>query len=90
MRKGPTWMTKSDDSILEVFEDLDCALSLRGIEVNSERMGRRIPYTTIQGRIVKLVDAGLVTTIDEKAQWYVITEEGSAYLAGDHVPPELD
>jgi predicted transcriptional regulator len=83
-------MTKSDDSILEVLNEFNGALSLRGIEVNSELLGRRVPYSTIQDRIPKLIDGELVETVDEHEQWYLITDEGSAYLEGDHTPPDLE
>ena len=83
-------MTKSDDSILEVLDEFSGALSLRGIEVNSELLGRRVPYSTIQDRVPKLISGGLIKTVDEHEQWYLITDEGSAYLDGDHTPPELE
>ena len=90
MRKGPKWMTGSDDSILEVLQETDCALSMKGIEVNSELLGSRIPYPTIQRRIPKLVQSGLLKQVDKYGTWYTITEEGSAYLSGDYIPQELD
>jgi len=83
-------MTKSDDTILEVLDEFRCALSLRGIEINSEIFSTRVPYRTIQGRVPKLIESGLVKTVDEHEKWYMITEKGSAYLAGDHVPPDLN
>ncbi len=83
-------MTKSDDKILEVLEKLTGATTIRGIEVNSELWGIRVPYSTAKGRIPRLINAGLIRTVDQHEQWYMITEEGSAYLAGDHVPPDLD
>ena len=90
MRKGSKWMTKSDDSILELLSEADVALNFKGIEVNSERKGNRIPYSTIKRRIPKLVNAELVQTVDDEDMWYVITDSGDAYLEGDHTPPDLD
>ena len=89
MRGGPQWMTKSDDRILEVLDDLGAALSMRGIEINSKILDNRVPYGTINDRLPKLIDAGLITTVDEHEQWYMISENGSAYLDGDYVPPDL-
>jgi len=83
-------MTKSDDSILELLEHAGVALSLKGIEVNSQRLNNRIPYSTIKRRAPNLVESGLIEPVDGFERWYTITEEGSAYLAGDHVPPDLD
>lgn len=83
-------MTKSDDSILELLDDVGYALSLKGIEVNSTIEGNRIPYSTIKRRVPKLVDAKLVRTVDEQERWYLITDNGKAYLEGDHTPPDID
>ena len=83
-------MTGSDDSILEVLRETGSALSMKGIEVNSYILGSTIPYPTIQRRLPKLVEADLVEQINEYEKWYLITENGSAYLEGDHTPPDID
>jgi predicted transcriptional regulator len=83
-------MTGSDDSILEVLEETDSGLSMKGIEVNSYLLGSKISYPTIQRRVPKLVEAGLIEQIESYDKWYVITEDGSAYLEGDHTPPDLE
>ncbi|MFD1642195.1 ArsR family transcriptional regulator [Halohasta litorea] len=83
-------MTGSDDSILEVLEESDSALSMKGIEVNSYVLGNTIPYPTIQRRVPKLVEAGLIDQLEEYDKWYLISEDGSAYLEGEHTPPDLE
>ena len=54
-----------------------------------EILGNRVPYGTISDRLPKLIKGRLVETVDEYEQWYLITEEGSTYLDGDHTPPDL-
>lgn len=90
MRRGPLWMTKSDDAILEVLDYTDAALSLKAITVNCNRMNRGISYTTSKRRVPKLVEAGLVEPIEENERFYVITENGRKYLQGEHTPADLD
>lgn len=76
-------MTGRDDIILEVLSDSGVALNKRGLEINLQREDADISYSTLQRRLPKLVEAGLIEMVVEQGAWYAITEKGEAYLSGD-------
>jgi len=83
-------MTKSDDKILDVLNETGAALSKTGLEVNSNRFGVRISYSTIENRLPKLIEAGLIKRNETNEHWYEITHDGVAYLEEGYRPPEID
>jgi len=78
MRPVVPWMTKSDDAILELLEETDIALPPAAISFNID-----VSHPTVRRRLPKLLEHGLVRKADEDKGYYVITEKGRQYLAGD-------
>ncbi|MFC6720883.1 winged-helix domain-containing protein [Natrialbaceae archaeon GCM10025810] len=83
-------MTGNDDSILEFLGERDVALSPRGLDINLGREGVSISYRTIHRRLKQLHEKGLVEKVDEERGWYIITDKGRAYLAGEIDASELE
>jgi len=61
MRPLVSWMTKSDDAILELLDECGIAIPPRAIAFNIENVSR----PTIDRRLPKLEDAGLVERYDD-------------------------
>ena len=76
-------MTERDDIILEYLEETDVALNKRGLEVNLQREGYKISYSTIKRRLPKLEENNLITIEDSSGPWYRISEKGKRYLNGE-------
>jgi len=76
-------MTGRDDIILEFLAESGAAHNKKGIEINLEENADRISYSTIQRRLPKLEEAGLVEQVREEGAWYQITDEGASYLEGE-------
>jgi len=83
-------MTGNDDTILEFFADHEIALPPTGLEINLERAGVDISYSTIHRRLNELHDYGLLDKVDEKKGYYAISEMGRKYLAGELDASELE
>jgi len=83
-------MTGNDDSILEFLDERDVALSPRGLDINLDREGIGISYRTINRRLKRLHEEGLVEKADEERGWYAITDKGRKYLEGDLDASELE
>lgn len=77
------WMTFSDDIILEFLEDSGAAHNKQGLANNLNHRDSDISYTTLNRRIPKLHEAGLIEPIPGKGKYYEITEKGEAYLQGE-------
>lgn len=90
MRPRVAWMTGNDDSILEFLGERDVALSPRGLDINLEREGIAISYRTINRRLKQLHEKGLVEKVNEDRGWYVISDKGQKYLAGELDASELE
>ncbi|WP_455448138.1 PadR family transcriptional regulator [Natrinema thermotolerans] len=83
-------MTGNDDSILEFLHDHDVALPPTGLEINLDREGVSVSYSTIHRRLQKLQDKGLVEKANDQKGYYAITDKGRAYLEGDLDASELE
>jgi len=83
MRPRVEWMNQTDDRILELLDESGLILSPAVIAVNLE-----YNRSWISRRISKLVDAGLVESINEG--YYRITDFGREYLVGDIDADELE
>ena len=76
MRPRVSWMTQGDDRILETLESSGIVLSPAVLAYNTD-------YTRnyVNKRLRKLRNNDLVERVD--SGYYVITDRGRAYLAGD-------
>jgi len=83
-------MTGRDDIILEFLSESGAIMNKRGLEINLRHEGSDISYSTIQRRLPKLENAGLVEMIVEQGAWYKITEKGIQYLEGEVDLRDLD
>ena len=83
MRPRVEWMNQTDDRILELLDESGLILSPAVIAVNLE-----YSRSWISRRISKLVNAGLVETINEG--YYRITDLGRDYLEGEIDVKELE
>lgn len=83
MRPRVEWMNQTDDRILELLDESGLILSPAVIAVNLE-----YNRSWISRRISKLVNAGLVETINEG--YYRITDLGRDYLEGEIDVKELE
>ncbi len=86
MRPLVSWMTKSDDAILELLDECGIVIPPRAIAFNIENVSR----PTIDRRLPKLEDAGLVERYDDPQGYTRITDRGRAYLAGELDADELE
>ena len=86
MRPVVSWMTRSDDAILEFLADHDIALPPTAISYNIDNMSR----PTVDRRLPNLEVAGLVKRHDAPQGYTEITERGRAYLSGDIDSEELE
>jgi len=86
MRPLVSWMTKSDDAILELLDECGIAIPPRAIAFNIENVSR----PTIDRRLPKLEEAGLVERYDDPQGYTRITARGRAYLAGEINADELE
>lgn len=73
-----TWMTGSDDPILEFLDEHDIAVPPLVISHNVDGLS----YPTVQRRAAKLVRAGLLRRHDDPQGYLEITDLGRAYLRG--------
>jgi predicted transcriptional regulator len=85
MRPVVSWMTKSDDAVLELLLDTGIALPPAVIAFNID-----VSHPTVRRRLPKLLEHGLVRKADEDKGYYEITEKGRQYLAGDLDASELE
>ena len=91
MRRRPSsWMTGSDDRILELLGESGVALNKKTLQVNFELDGTDISYSTIKRRLPLLEDAGLIEEVRQTGSYYRITEKGEQYLAGELAASELE
>jgi len=74
-----SWMTRSDDAILELLNDSGIAIPPTAIAFNIENVSR----PTVDRRLPKLESAGLVMRYEEPKGYTEITEKGRKYLSGD-------
>ncbi|TKX64878.1 ArsR family transcriptional regulator [Halorubrum sp. GN12_10-3_MGM] len=86
MRPVVSWMTKSDDAILEILDECGIAIPPRAIAFNVENVSR----PTIDRRLPKLEDAGLVERYEDPQGYTRITNRGRAYLAGELDASDLE
>jgi len=86
MRPLVSWMTKSDDAILELLDECGIAIPPRAIAFNIENVSR----PTIDRRLPKLEEAGLVERYDDPQGYTRITDFGRAYLTGEIDADELE
>jgi len=86
MRPLVSWMTKSDDAILELLEESGIAIPPRAIAFNIGNVSR----PTVDRRLPKLEQAGLVDRYDDPQGYTEITDRGRAYLDGDLDADELE
>ena len=86
MRPMVSWMTKSDDAILELLDESDLTIPPMAIAFNIENVSR----PTVDRRLPKLEQAGLVRRYDNPQGYTVITDRGRAYLSGDLDADELE
>lgn len=86
MRPVVNWMTKSDDAILELLDECGIAIPPRAIAFNVGNVSR----PTIDRRLPKLEDAGLVERYDDPQGYTRITDRGRAYLSGEIDADELE
>ena len=84
MRPVVSWMTKSDDAILELLSETDIALPPAVISFNIE-----VSHPTVRRRLPMLLEHKLVRKADEDKGYYEITEKGRKYLVGDLDASEL-
>jgi len=90
MRPRVSWMTGNDDTILEFFADSEVALPPTGLEINLNREGVDISYSTVHRRLKELHERGLLDKIDEDKGYYAISEKGRAYLDGSLDAADLE
>ena len=74
-----SWMTKSDDAILELLEESNLTIPPMAIAFNIENVSR----PTVDRRLPKLEKAGLVKRYDDPQGYTEITDRGRAYLVGE-------
>lgn len=74
-----SWMTKSDDAILELLDESGIAIPPTAIAFNIGNISR----PTVDRRLPNLEAAGLVKRYDKPQGYTEITEKGRKYLAGD-------
>jgi len=86
MRPLVSWMTKSDDAILELLDECGIAIPPRAIAFNIENVSR----PTVDRRLPKLEEAGMVERYDDPQGYTLITDRGRAYLAGEIDAEELE
>lgn len=86
MRPLVSWMTKSDDAILELLDECGIAIPPRAIAFNVENVSR----PTVDRRLPKLESAGLVERFDDPQGYTQITERGRAYLEGELDAEDLE
>lgn len=82
-RHRASWMTRSDDVILEFLQEAGTGHNLQGISNNFEDRSIEISYTTLTRRVPKLESADLLRVLPGKGKYYAITEKGEDYLRGD-------
>ncbi len=76
-------MTGRDDLLLEYLAETGVALNKRGLELNLQREGYDISYSTIKRRLPRLEEAGLIVVEDDSGPWYRISRKGKQYLEGE-------
>ena len=86
MRPVVSWMTKSDDAILELLAESGIAIPPRAIAFNIQNVSR----PTIDRRLPKLEEAGLVKRYEDPQGYTEITDRGREYLAGELDADDLE
>ena len=82
-RPRVSWMTQTDDRLLETLEDSGLVLSPRVLAFNTDYSRHHVSR-----RLAELTEAGLVEKVEEGL--YRITERGRGYLVGDLDGSELE
>lgn len=85
MRPLVSWMTRSDDAILELLATAGLALPPAVIAFNAD-----VSRPTVQRRLKKLLAHGLVEKAEPSRGYYRITDLGESYLAGDVDADDLE
>lgn len=86
MRPLVSWMSKSDPVILEVFGEAGIAMPPAVVDYNLHGVSK----ATIERRLPKLVEHGLLNKVDERRGYYEITRRGRNYLRGELSAEELE
>ena len=81
-----SWMTKSDDAILELLDESNLTIPPMAIAFNIENVSR----PTVDRRLPKLEKAGLVKRYDDPRGYTKITDRGRAYLSGEIEAGDLE
>ena len=82
-RRRGTWMTASDDTLLEHLAETGGVFNKRSLEYTVQHRGGSISYATLKRRLPKLESAGLVEVYSDAGTHYHITNLGRRYLAGE-------
>lgn len=83
-------MNEKDDAILEYLEETGVSEPPAVIHFNLSKRGTGFSIRTLKRRLKKLRGAGLVQIDYEEGRYHSISEEGSAYLAGELDVSELE
>lgn len=79
-------MTKSDDIILEFYNEKDIAAPPTVVSFNING----ISHVTVKRRLPMLAEHGLLERYEEPHGYYEITEKGREYLRGELDAEELE
>lgn len=91
MKPRPSWSSKYDEPILEFLEESNAALPPAVVEFNLDYKGITSPaYSTVKRRMRKLEEHGFLRRVEGKSGYYVISDRGSAYLAGELAAEDLE
>jgi predicted transcriptional regulator len=86
MRPVVSWMTRSDDAILEFYDEKD--ISAPPLVVSFNLSG--VSHPTVKRRVKELSDRGLLKRYEEPRGFYEITDKGRSYLRGELEADELE
>ena len=79
----PPWWSEYDEPILRFLADCGAAVPPRVILFNLEYRDIASPHrSTVKRRLGRLEEHGLVTEVDDSG-YYMISEVGEQYLAGE-------
>lgn len=85
MRPVVQWMTKSDDAILELLDEIEIAIPPKAISFALENVSK----PTVDRRLPKLESAGLIKRYEKPRGYRQITEKGCEYLRGQLTTEEI-
>lgn len=86
MRPLVSWMTKSDPTILELFEESGLTMPPAVVSYNLDG----VSHVTVKRRLRELEKRDLLEKSQDKRGYYRITDRGRAYLSGDVDADELE